>query len=150
MAKKKSKAWNTAHIPDYQNRIRSATGAQKIELRAELLQSVAQDAVFQSEDMVIEIKTMVDEAKEKVQQTINETHRAVGNIVQYLDYWEVNNLLSEFNLSQFWDTGNEEEIRSKTDHYQKEMEHFATTLMKVSQNIQEVDAQGAVGFSKLM
>ena len=45
---------------------------------------------------------------------------------------------------------NEEEIRSKTDHYQKEMEHFATTLMKVSQNIQEVDAQGAVGFSKLM
>jgi hypothetical protein len=30
------------------------------------------------------------------------------------------------------------------------MEHFATTLMKVSQNIQEVDAQGAVGFSKLM
>ena len=149
-AKKKSKAWNTAHIPDYQNRIRSATGAQKIELRAELLQSVAQDAVFQSEDMVIEIKTMVDEAKEKVQQTINETHRAVGNIVQYLDYWEVNALLSEFNLSQFWDTGNEEEIRSKTDNYQKEMEHFATTLMKVSQNIQEVDAQGAVGFSKLM
>lgn len=39
-ANKKAKAWNAKHIPDYQNRIRSASGSQKVELRVELLQCV--------------------------------------------------------------------------------------------------------------
>jgi thioesterase domain-containing protein len=149
-AKKASKKWNTKHIPDYHNRIRSATGSEKIKLRAELLQSVAQDTLFQSEDLAKEVKQMVHDTKEKVQQEINEAHQAVHNVVQYLDDWEVSSLLFEFELSQFWDTGIEEEIMSEASKYQNELAHFSTTLLKVSQNIQEVDAKGAAGFKNLM
>ena len=34
--------------------------------------------------------------------------------------------------------------------YQTEIEQFSATLLKIAQNIQEVDAQGATGFSNLM
>ena len=62
----------------------------------------------------------------------------------------MNNLLSEFNLSNFWDVGIEEGTNKAAQKYQTEIEQFSATLLKIAQNIQEVDAQGATGFSNLM
>ena len=149
-AKKKSKAWNVEHIPDYQKRIQCTSGSQKVELRAELLQSVAQDAMLQSEEFVSEVKTIIASALEDVQKEIIQGVQAANNVAQYLDYWEVNALLSEFNISNFWDTGIENSTNIAAEAFQTEIEEFSATLMKVSQNIEEVDRQGASGFNNLM
>ena len=149
-AKKAAEKWNKKHMPEYQDRIRSATGVQKIALRAELLQMVAQNAVMKSEDFTKDVNEKLTSAKEKVQKGINDGHQAVNNVIQYLEYWEVNNLLSEFNLSNFWDVGIEEGTNKAAQKYQTEIEQFSATLLKIAQNIQEVDAQGATGFSNLM
>ncbi len=53
-------------MPEYQDRIRSATGVQKIALRAELLQMVAQNAVMKSEDFTKDVNEKLTSAKEKV------------------------------------------------------------------------------------
>ncbi|GFH43283.1 hypothetical protein Hs30E_18340 [Lactococcus hodotermopsidis] len=150
VAKEKAEEWNEDHMPEYQNRIRSATGAQKIELRAELLQMVAQDAVIKSEKFTTDVKEKLTTAKEKVQKDIVNTQQAVNNVVQYLNYWEVGELLADFDLSHFWNVGIEEETNKATQKYQTEIEQFSTTLLKIAQNIQEVDAQGASGFNDLM
>lgn len=149
-AKKEAKAWNKKHIPDYQNRIRSASGAQKIELRAELLQTVAQDATIQAEEYKEDVSKLLSEAKTQVQNTITETYQAVNNVTRYLSYQEVSELLAEFNTSSLWDNSIEESTNKSAQSYQTEMEKFALTLMKASQSIQDVDAKGAEGFNNLM
>ncbi|MCJ1995231.1 alpha/beta hydrolase [Lactococcus piscium] len=149
-AKQKESAWNQTHIPDYQNRIRRASGGQKIELRAELLQSVAQDAVFQSEAFVSEVKTIMNQGLETVQKEIQSGHQAAHNLATYLDSWEVNALLAEFNLSAFWDSGLESDTTRAAKAYLREMSSVSATLMQVSQHIEAVDTEGASGFNQLM
>ena len=149
-AKEKSKAWNNEHIPDYQNRIRSASGSQKVELRVELLQTVAQNAIFRSEDFVAEVKTKLTQTKEEIQKEITQGVQGISNMVHYLDYSEVSALLSDFNMQNFWDEGVEDSTNNEAKKYQTEIETFSATLMKVAQNIEQVDAQGALGFNNLM
>lgn len=149
-AKKEAKAWNTEHIPDYQNRIRSASGSQKVELRLELLQSVAQDAMIRSEEFTTEIKNDLSEALEKVQKEIMTGVQAAHNVAHHLDMWEVSRLLSEFTISHFWDTGIEEQTNKAARNYQTDIEKFSATLMKIGQNIEQVDSQGASEFNQLM
>lgn len=149
-AKIEAKAWNKKHIPDYQNRIRSASGAKKIELRAELLQTVAQDATIQAEEYKDDVAKLLSKAKIQLQNTITETYQAVNNVPRYLSYQEVSELLAEFNTSTLWDDNIEKSTKKSAQSYQAEMEKFASTLMKVSQSIQNVDAQGAEGFNSLM
>lgn len=149
-AKKKSKAWNTKHIPDYQQRIRTASGGRKIALRAELLQSVAQDAMMCSETFTNEVKRDVSEALADVQKEIMSGVRAAHNVAHYLTAWEVESLLTEFNIAQYWDNGIENQTLKAVTTYQIEMKAFSTTLLKVAQHIAQVDAQGAAGFNTLM
>ncbi|MCL2112784.1 MAG: hypothetical protein FWH31_02410 [Streptococcaceae bacterium] len=149
-ANKKSLAWDETHIPDYQKRIRSASGSQKVELRAELLQTVAQDAMIRSEEFATEIKTELSNTLEKVQDEIQKGIQGVYNVAQHLDPWEVEALLSEFTLEHFWKTGIEEQTNRVAKQFQTEIEEFSTTLLKVAQNIKEVDANGAHAFNGLM
>ena len=69
-------------MPEYQDRIRSATGVQKIALRAELLQMVAQNAVMKSEDFTKDVNEKLTSAKEKDQKGINDGHKTVNNVIQ--------------------------------------------------------------------
>lgn len=149
-AKREAKAWNKKHIPEYQNRIRSANGAQKIELRAELLQTVAQDATIQAEEYKEEVTKLLSEAKTQVQDTIIETYQSANSIARYLSYQEVSGLLTEFNISTLWDDSVEESTNKSAQSYQSQMEKFAFALMGASQTIQDVDAKGAEGFNNLM
>ncbi|MDG4967561.1 DUF2974 domain-containing protein, partial [Lactococcus lactis] len=64
--------------------------------------------------------------------------------------WEVNGLLSDFTISHFWDTGVEESTNEAAKNYQTEVEEFSATLMKIGQNIEQVDSEGAAGFNSLM
>lgn len=149
-AKRKAKAWNAKYIPDYQQKIGRASGSQKIELRVELLQSVAQDAMMRSESYAQEIKADLSEALADVQKDILSGVQAAHHVARYLTAWEVETLLSEFNMVQYWDKEVEEQTIKAATKYQSETEAFSNTLMKVAQNIKQVDAQGAAGFNTLM
>ncbi|MDR2834079.1 MAG: lipase family protein [Streptococcaceae bacterium] len=148
--KTKTLKWDERHIPMYQQRIRSSSSAQKISLRSQLLQTVAQTAILQAEEYKNEITTMLNEEKEKVQQTIKETREAIYHMVQYLDAWEVEELLAEFTIRNLWDVGIEENTNKSVVEYFKQMEDFSIGLVNVSQHIQEVDKDGAIGFKNIM
>lgn len=149
-ANKKAKAWNAKHIPDYQNRIRSASGSQKVELRVELLQCVAQDAMIRAEELTNEVKTDLSDALEKIQKEIKEGIQAISDVVHYLETSEVFSLLTELDLPNVWDKGIEEHTNQEARNFQTEIEEFSATLMKIVQNIEQVDSQGAAGFNTLM
>ncbi|WP_251713568.1 lipase family protein [Lactococcus ileimucosae] len=149
-ANKKAKAWNAKHIPDYQNRIRSASGSQKVELRVELLQCVAQDAMIRAEEFTKEVKTDLSDALEKIQKEIKEGIQAISDVVHYLETSEVFSLLTELELPSVWDKDIEEHTNQEARTFQTEIEEFSATLIKIVQNIEQVDSQGATGFNTLM
>ncbi|MFC4652453.1 Mbeg1-like protein [Lactococcus nasutitermitis] len=147
--RRQSKNWDTAHIPDLQRQISHATtSGQRISLRAELLDTVAQDAVFQAEDYRSKVKDLVSKAKEDIKQEIQSTREAAYDIAAYLSPYEIDELLNTFQFSDVWSDAIEDETKKAADNYQKEVEQFSATLLKVSQNIQDTDKEKASDFTK--
>ncbi|MDR0298762.1 MAG: hypothetical protein LBI13_01555 [Streptococcaceae bacterium] len=141
------KQMSERNIPNLQSQIRSASGSQKIALRDELLVSVAQDAVLSADDYVAKVKSILSESKEKVQKSVSDGREAAYNLAQYLSPYEVEALLADFQMNDFWDEGVETSTINEAKKFQKSLEQFSDTLMDISQRIQETDQEGAAGFN---
>ncbi|MBF0777448.1 hypothetical protein [Streptococcus cuniculi] len=107
-AKKEALAWNKTAIPDYQQRIRAASGDQKISLRMELLDTVAQDFGLRAEELTVATKTAIETTKANILKGLGDSRLAMCQVVQYLDSWELSRFLLTLELSDFWDEGIEE------------------------------------------
>lgn len=139
--------WNKENIPLYHSRIRSATGSQRIQLRSELLQISAQQAIFESEDQVKATKQLVAQAKEEVQALIQDTYTQVYSMTNYLSAWEIENILSSFQLDNVWNHGIEMETIAEAERYGQDVSEFSSRLVTAAERLEEVDRQGATFFS---
>jgi hypothetical protein len=145
--RKKSKEWDEKAIPKLQSQIRQSSGGQKVALRIELLQTVAQDAIITAQEEVEKVKGVLSASKDTVQSIISEGKSAAYGVAQYLSGSEVTALLEGFNMDTFWNEGTEIDTINAAQEFQNSLAQFSETLMSVSQHIQQTDQEGAAGFN---
>ena len=151
-AKKESKQWDQEAISRYQNQLKSGnlTGEKRILVRAQLLQTAAQLAIFDIEEKVKNVETLLSNAKEDVLNIVNDTNREASQLASYLTASEVSDLLADFNTTLFWNDGIEESTKKSASSFLTKIEQLGMTLVRASSTFETVDNQLAENFNKLL
>lgn len=151
-AKKESKQWDQEAITHYQNQLKSGnlTGEKRILVRAQLLQSAAQLAIFDIEEKVKNVETLLSNAKEDVLNIVNDTNKEASQLASYLTASEVSDLLADFNSTLFWNDGIEESTKKSASSFLTKIEQLGMTLVRASSTFETVDTQLAEDFNKLL
>ncbi|MGT2772489.1 alpha/beta hydrolase, partial [Streptococcus marimammalium] len=144
-----SMEWDREHIPLYQEQIKTATGFNKIVLRAQLLHSVAQLATFEFEDLYKRVDNILVENKELVKEKIDQGRRQAYSYGSYLSIWEREALISSFVMARHWDSAVEDSTRAAASTFKKKIDQFSQTLMSAAMQLEEADALGAELFNEL-
>lgn len=119
-------------------------------LRSELVDTVAQSVLLQAEDYTREVTSMLTQEKTEVQQLVTQGQEAAYNIGRHLTSLEIEELLADFPMSDFWDDRAEAESMKAAQDYQTHMQWFSDALLKVAANIEQADSEGAAGFTSML
>lgn len=140
-ARQESIKWDREAIPRYQEQLRSGnlSGNQRILVRAQLLQTAAQLANFDMEDKVKNVKTLLSDAKEDIQNMVKETRQTAFDMVGYLSSSEVTNLLSGFDTANFWDQGVASDTEKAAKSFLTQIEQLGESLVKASGSFETID-----------
>lgn len=151
-ARQESIKWDREAIPRYQEQLRNGnlSGNQKILVRAQLLQTAAQLANFDMEDKVKNVKTLLSDAKEDIQNMIKETRQTAFDMVGYLSSSEVTNLLSGFDTANFWDQGVANDTETAAKSFLTQIEQLGESLVKASGSFETIDTERAEDFNNLL
>lgn len=152
VARLESMTWDREAIPRYQEQLRNGnlTGGDRILIRARLLQTAAQLAIFEMEDKVKHVQTLLSDAKEFVQNTVKDTSEEAMGMVTYLSGTEVMSLLADFNVSSFWDDTIESNTKTSANGFLTEIKQLGMTLVRASGDFAAVDTQQAEDFNNLL
>ena len=135
--------WNLENIPKYAARIRSASGAERIRLRADLLQLSAQQAIFEMESHMKNLKDTLSNAKDEVRLIFSQTEHEVLSMCRYLNVSEASALLSEIRVSRAWDDGVEAETLTAARNFSNDISNFSYGLVEAAAQLEAVDQQEA-------
>ena len=151
-ARVESIKWDREAIPRYQEQLRSGDlkGDQRILIRARLLQTASQLAIFETEDKVENVKSYLSNAKEEIQTILKNTNSEAVGLATYLTSSEVTALLSDFNISRFWNDGIEGKTEKAVGAFLTQIEQLGTTLVRASGTFEVVDTQQAEDFNNLL
>lgn len=151
-ARRESMKWDKKMIPSYQKQLGSGnlTGEERILVRARLLQTAAQLAIFEIEDKVKHVKTLLSDAKESVQKIINDARTEASGLATYLSDSEVESLLIDFDIKHYWDDSVETNTNTSAKGFLTEIEQLGTTLVRASGDFAAVDTQQAEDFNNLL
>lgn len=151
-ARQESIKWDREAIPRYQEQLRSGnlSGNQRILVRAQLLQTAAQLANFDMEDKVKNVKTLLSDAKEDIQNMVKETRQTAFDMVGYLSSSEVTNLLSGFDTANFWDQGVASDTEKAAKSFLTQIEQLGESLVKASGSFEAIDTESAKDFNNLL
>lgn len=152
VARLESMAWDREAITRYQEQLGNGnlTGEDRILVRARLLQTAAQLAIFEMEDKVKHVQTLLSDAKEFVQNTVKDTSTGAMGMVTYLSGTEVASLLADFNVSRFWDDTIESNTKTSANGFLTEIKQLGMTLVRASGDFAAVDTQQAEDFNNLL
>ena len=152
VARLESMAWDREAFTRYQEQLGNGhlTGEDRILVRARLLQTAAQLAIFEMEDKVKHVQTLLSDAKEFVQNTVKDTSTEAMGMVTYLSGTEVMSLLADFNVSSFWDDTIESNTKTSANGFLTEIKQLGTTLVRASGDFAAVDTQQAEDFNNLL
>ena len=152
VARLESMAWDREAITRYQEQLGNGnlTGEDRILVRARLLQTAAQLAIFEMEDKVKHVQTLLSDAKEFVQNTVKDTSTEAMGMVTYLSGTEVMSLLADFNVSNFWDATIESNTKTSANGFLTEIKQLGMTLVRASGDFSAVDTQQAEDFNNLL
>ena len=89
-------------------------------------------------------------AKEEIQTILNNTNSEAVGLATYLTSSEVTALLSDFNISRFWDEGIEDKTEKAAGAFLTQIEQLGTTLVRASGTFEVVDTQQAENFNNLL
>ncbi|MBF0780235.1 MULTISPECIES: DUF2974 domain-containing protein [unclassified Granulicatella] len=148
--RQQSLEWNYANIPLLQERILKATGEQEIMLRQQLVLSAAQLATFENEDRINQVKTLLKQYKEQVYHLVHKVHQQVYGLGKHLNHYELENLISNFQLHTFWRDDIESEMISNMDKFQVDIEQFSQTLVKAAEQMVMLDKGQGQSFEEIM
>ena len=136
-ARQESIKWDREAIPRYQEQLRNGnlSGNQRILVRAQLLQTAAQLANFDMED---------------IQNMVKETRQTAFDMVGYLSSSEVTNLLSGFDMTSFWDEGLASDTEKAAKSFLTQIEQLGESLVKASGSFETIDTESAKDFNNLL
>ena len=151
-ARQESIKWDREAIPRYQEQLRNGnlSGNQRILVRAQLLQTAAQLANFDMEDKVKNVKTLLSDAKEDIQNMVKETRQTAFDMVGYLSSSEVTNLLSGFDTANFWDQSVANDTETAATSFLTQIEQLGESLVKASGTFKTIDTDSAEDFNNLL
>lgn len=138
--------WNKQAIPDYQSKIRGASGDEKVSLRVELLQSVAQLTVLEMGDKLKVVEDAVKQSKEETQSLATVAEYQARMAGQNLHYSEIDRMLAGYTFNDIWSAGKEEEVKQSLKTYRDKVHEVVEKLMLSARNVKDIDAEGARGF----
>ena len=131
-------------IPSLHQQLAGASGTQTIQLREELVLSVAQSALAQATVFETELKGKLEEAKEAVFSKVTEVSQIAHGMAQFLTDAEVEQLLGEFSMDACWDQAVEAENLAQAKAYSTRLSDLAGQLEAASAQLVDLDKGQAV------
>lgn len=143
-ARQASIKWALDNIPKMQEQLKLSHGADTLLLRSQILASVGQVAMIEAEDKVTQLKQEIEHYKLQVFQITHEAHQQVYSIATYLDGYEIQQLLSNFQLPSFWDDNIALHNTNQLNDYLAKINQFSENLFYAIEQLETLDAnQGA-------
>ncbi|MDR1567974.1 MAG: hypothetical protein LBS33_04785 [Streptococcaceae bacterium] len=125
-----------------------SSGGQKIALRTELIQTVSEHAKDLAQGYESVIKAELDKAELEIKTIVQEINQGAYAIQNYLQAWEVNQLIQNYQISDFWDNGLESSIKEEAKKYKDSLFNFSDTLTAISRRMADYDRQAGAKLFK--
>ena len=132
-------AWGHKNIPNLQSAIQGATGAKKIELRSRLLLCIAHLSRIESEDKVKQIESELEKYYQQVREVVDSALREVNQQTQFLGRNEIDQLVSDFQISNIWNGFTHAGVNRSLNKHFKRMNHFSDTLFYATEILEKED-----------
>lgn len=132
-------AWGHKNIPNLQSAIQGATGAKKIELRSRLLLCIAHLSRIESEDKVKQIESELEKYHQQVREVVDSALRKVNQQTQFLGRNEIDQLVSDFQISNIWNGFTHAGVNRSLNKHFKRMNHFSDTLFYATEILEKED-----------
>ncbi|GAB2026603.1 alpha/beta hydrolase [Lactovum odontotermitis] len=129
-----------ADIQKLQSQISSSSGSQKISLQEELLSAVEDVAIAGGYAYKEKLDGYLDATKGEVEGIVSTAKTTAHGLAHYLTGGEVDELLMDFKVSNFWDGDMARADRKIAEQYQSDLEGFSNNLRRVADNMKEFDA----------
>ncbi|GHU44210.1 hypothetical protein FACS1894193_12310 [Bacilli bacterium] len=128
-------------ISNLQGSIAKSSGGKKIALRTELIATVSEHAKDLAQGYESAIKAELEKAELEIKTIVQEINQGAYEIQNYLQGWEVDKLIQNYQESDFWDDGLESSIKQEVKKYKNSLYDFSDTLTVVSRRIADYDSQ---------
>ena len=132
-------AWGHKNIPNLQSAIQGAAGAKKIELRSRLLLCIAHLSRIESEDKVKQIESELEKYYQQVREVVDSALRKVNQQTQFLGRNEIDQLVSDFQISNIWNGFTHAGVNRSLNKHFKRMNHFSDTLFYATEILEKED-----------
>ena len=133
----KLKSGTDKAIRSLHTKIASASGGQKIKLRADLALQVANQARTIGE----EAEKLLKQSQQALAEISKEILISANEIRQYLSYSEVQAMIAPYEKSRLWDEAQASHNRKQVQQYNQKLMTFSEKLTTAAKNIQEYDRQ---------
>ena len=125
-------------IRSLHTKIASASGGQKIKLRADLALQVARTIGEEAEKL---LKQSQQDTEQALAEISKEILTSANEIRQYLSYSEVQAMIAPYEKSRLWDEAQASHNRKQVQQYNQKLMTFSEKLTTAAKNIQEYDRQ---------
>ncbi|HFR3411833.1 TPA: cutinase family protein [Streptococcus suis] len=139
--------WNKQAIPDYQSKIRGASESDKVSLRMDLLQAVAQLMVLEVGDQLTAIEEAVAQSKTDTKNAVTAAETQARMVGHRLPYWEIENLLVGYSFNDIWSSSKEDAVLKTVKTYREKVNTIAEKLLQSARNFEDIDSKGVELFS---
>ena len=137
----KLKSGTDKAIRSLHTKIASASGGQKIKLRADLALQVANQARTIGEEAEKLLKQSQQDTEQALAEISKEILTSANEIRQYLSYSEVQAMIAPYEKSRLWDEAQASHNRKQVQQYNQKLMTFSEKLTTAAKNIQEYDRQ---------
>ena len=128
-------------IANLQASIAKSSGGKRIALRTSLIHTVSKHAKDLAQGYESAVKAELDKVETDIENIVQEINQGAYMIQNYLQGWEVNQLIQNYQKSDFWDKGLEASIKQEVSTYKHQLFDFSDTLTAVSRRMADYDSQ---------
>ena len=128
-------------IANLQASIAKSSGGKRIALRTSLIHTVSKHAKDLGQGYESAVKAELDKVETDIENIVQEINQGAYTIQNYLQGWEVDQLIQNYQKSDFWDKGLEASIKQEVSNYKYQLFDFSDTLTAVSRRMADYDSQ---------
>lgn len=110
-------------------------------MRTSLIHTVSKHAKDLAQGYESAVKAELDKVETDIENIVQEINQGAYMIQNYLQGWEVNQLIQNYQKSDFWDKGLEASIKQEVSTYKHQLFDFSNTLTAVSRRMADYDSQ---------